>query len=58
MNDIARTVVVGVDESDGSRAAVDLAAREATLRGLPLRLVHGYLPPPSTSAAPEVTRAG
>lgn len=38
-------VVVGVDGSPESRAAVDLAAWEAHWRRLPLRLVHAYQPP-------------
>ncbi|MFF8017989.1 universal stress protein [Streptomyces sp. NPDC007929] len=33
-------VLVGVDGSEGAGAAVGLAAREATLRGVPLRLLH------------------
>jgi nucleotide-binding universal stress UspA family protein len=36
-------IVVGVDESIASREAVVFAAWEAERRGLPLRLVHGYL---------------
>ena len=38
-------VVVGVDGSPESRAAVDFAAWEAERRRVPLRLVHGYQPP-------------
>jgi nucleotide-binding universal stress UspA family protein len=38
------SVVVGVDGSTESRAAVDVAAWEAYRRGVPLRLVHGYQP--------------
>jgi len=38
-------IVVGVDDSASSRAAVVYAAREAESRGLPLRLVCGYLVP-------------
>ncbi len=37
---IGRPVVVGVDGSAASLASITLAAREATLRGRPLRLVH------------------
>lgn len=37
-------VVVGVDGSPESLVAVDLAAREAALRGRALRVVHGYSP--------------
>lgn len=48
-------VVVGVDGSPDSHAAVGLGAWEANRRGLPLRLVHGVLPPvaygPTFSAA-------
>jgi len=48
-------VVVGVDGSADSHAAVELGAWEANRRGLPLRLVHGVLPPvaygPTFSAA-------
>lgn len=36
------SVVVGVDGSMESRAAVDVGGWEAYRRGLPLRLVHGY----------------
>ena len=38
-------VVVGVDGSACSLDAVDLAAREATLRGRPLRVVHAFIWP-------------
>ncbi|MCL6735972.1 universal stress protein [Streptomyces neyagawaensis] len=37
---MSSTVTVGLDGSDESLAAADWAAREAALRGLPLRLVH------------------
>lgn len=40
-----RPVIVGVDGSPESRMAVDLGAREAEWRQVPLRLVHGYEPP-------------
>ena len=33
-------VLVGVDGSEASLSAVDLAIREATLRGCPVRIVH------------------
>lgn len=36
-------ITAGVDGSPESRAAVHWAAREAALRGLPLRLVHAWL---------------
>ncbi|MEU6378780.1 universal stress protein [Streptomyces sp. NPDC046909] len=35
-----RVIIAGVDRSARSRAAADWAAREALLRGLPLRVVH------------------
>lgn len=38
-------VVVGVDGSDGARAALDEATREATLRQLPLRVVCAWRMP-------------
>lgn len=40
---MVRGIAVGVDGSDEALAAVDWAAREATLRGLPLRIVHAWL---------------
>lgn len=40
-------VVVGVDGSPDSRAAVELGAWEADRRDLPLSLVHGVVPPPA-----------
>ncbi|MEW2522047.1 universal stress protein [Actinacidiphila alni] len=43
---MTRTVVAGVDGSRESVAAADWAAREALLRGLPLRLVHAWEWPP------------
>lgn len=38
-------VVVGVDGSESSLAAVEFAAREATLRRRPLRIVHAFIWP-------------
>ncbi|HLT10130.1 MAG TPA: universal stress protein, partial [Micromonosporaceae bacterium] len=35
-------IVVGVDGSEASRAAVDWAAREAVRRGLDLRVISAY----------------
>ncbi|MEV0123716.1 universal stress protein [Streptomyces sp. NPDC050703] len=40
---MVRGIAVGVDGSDEALAAVDWAAREASLRGLPLRIVHAWL---------------
>ncbi|MEU2489704.1 universal stress protein [Streptomyces sp. NPDC007883] len=40
---MAGPITAGVDGSPESRAAVHWAAREAALRGLPLRLVHAWL---------------
>ncbi|MFI9152442.1 universal stress protein [Streptomyces sp. NPDC053367] len=48
-------VIVGVDGSTSSLAAVDVAAREALLRGAPLRIVHAFGHPsahPPSGAAP------
>lgn len=39
------SVVVGVDGSPESLAALDVAVREATLRGAPLRVLHGLVVP-------------
>ncbi|MEU8651394.1 universal stress protein [Streptomyces sp. NPDC048737] len=45
-----RTVTVGLDGSRESRAAVEWAAREAKLRGLPLKIVHVWQPAPEPMA--------
>jgi len=45
-----RTITVGLDGSPESRAAAEWAAREAKLRGLPLRLVHVWEPVPDPMA--------
>lgn len=43
---MSRTVTVGLDGSPESRTAAEWAAREARLCGLPLRLVHVWVPVP------------
>jgi nucleotide-binding universal stress UspA family protein len=40
-----KPIVVGVDDSTSSREAVVYAAWEAERRGVPLRMVHGYVVP-------------
>ncbi|WP_369249509.1 universal stress protein [Streptomyces sp. R41] len=45
-----RTVTVGLDGSPESRAAAEWAAREAELRGLPLKVVHVWEPVPEPMA--------
>ncbi|MGQ4388648.1 universal stress protein [Streptomyces sp. SAS_270] len=47
---MVRTVVAGLDGSSESRAAVEWAAREAKLRGLPLKIVHVWEPVPDPVA--------
>jgi nucleotide-binding universal stress UspA family protein len=37
-----KSIIVGVDGTDSSNAAIDWAVREAVRRGLPLRLVHVF----------------
>jgi nucleotide-binding universal stress UspA family protein len=44
------TIVVGVDGSDGARAALEFAAREAALRQARLRIVCGWEIPPAVYA--------
>ncbi len=44
------TIVVGVDGSAGSEAALRWALAEANLRAARLRVVHAYQPPPLPSA--------
>ncbi|MFE8947339.1 universal stress protein [Streptomyces sp. NPDC007856] len=44
------TVTVGLDGSPESRAAAEWAAREAALRGLPLKIVHVWEPAPEPVA--------
>ena len=45
-----RTITVGLDGSPESRAAAEWAAREATLRDLPLKLIHIWEPVPAPMA--------
>ncbi|MFF8670054.1 universal stress protein [Streptomyces sp. NPDC015242] len=47
---MSRTITVGLDGSSESRAAAEWAAREASLRGLALRLVHVWEPVPEPLA--------
>ncbi|MFR9799110.1 universal stress protein [Streptomyces sp. MS06] len=47
---MVRTVVAGLDGSPESRAAAEWAAREAELRGLPLKIVHIWEPVPEPMA--------
>ncbi|MDF3144914.1 MULTISPECIES: universal stress protein [unclassified Streptomyces] len=47
---MVRTVVAGFDGSSESRAAAEWAAREAKLRGLPLKIVHVWEPVPGPMA--------
>lgn len=47
---MVRTVVAGLDGSPESHAAVEWAAREAELRGLPLKIVHVWEPAPDPLA--------
>ncbi|TPQ17744.1 universal stress protein [Streptomyces sporangiiformans] len=47
---MVHTVVAGFDGSAESRAAAEWAAREAKLRGLPLKLVHVWEPVPEPIA--------
>ncbi|MFF0108654.1 universal stress protein [Streptomyces hirsutus] len=45
-----RTIIIGLDDSAESRAAAEWAAREAKLRGLPLRLIEVREPLPEPVA--------
>lgn len=47
---MSRNVTVGLDGSPESRAAAEWAAREARLRGLPLKVVHVWEPVPEPMA--------
>ncbi|MFE7901023.1 universal stress protein [Streptomyces sp. NPDC057424] len=51
------TIIVGLDGSLESRAAAEWAAREATLRGAGVRLVHVWLPVPERMAKAPVLGA-
>ena len=44
-DDLGRSVVVGFDGSPSSSAALDAAAKEALVLGVPLRIVHAYVWP-------------
>ncbi|MDX3241344.1 universal stress protein [Streptomyces sp. ME18-1-4] len=50
MATLLRTITVGLDGSQESRAAAEWAAREAELRGLPLKIVHVWEPVPEPMA--------
>ncbi len=47
---MVRSVVAGLDGSPESRAAAEWAAGEAELRGLPLKIVHVWVPAPDPLA--------
>ncbi|MFF4805596.1 universal stress protein [Streptomyces sp. NPDC001351] len=47
---MSRTIIVGLDGSSESRAAAEWAAREAKLRGLPVKLVQVWEPVPAPMA--------
>ncbi|MET9450454.1 universal stress protein [Streptomyces cinerochromogenes] len=51
-------VTVGLDDSPESRAAAEWAAREALLRGLPLRIVHVEEPAPTSLAQSPLWNPG
>lgn len=50
---MTRTITIGLDGSAESRAAAEWAAREALLRGLPLRLLHVRRPVPGPAPEPS-----
>ncbi|NEC91040.1 universal stress protein [Streptomyces sp. SID12501] len=52
-----RTITVGLDGSQESRAAAEWAAREAKLRGLPLKIVHVWEPVPTPMAQAPILGA-
>ena len=47
---MSRYIIVGLDGSPESRAAAEWAAREAPMRGVPLKLVHVWEPVPAPMA--------
>ncbi|GHA03017.1 universal stress protein [Streptomyces purpurascens] len=47
---MTRTITVGLDGSPESRAAAEWAAREAKLRGLPVKILHVWEPVPEPMA--------
>ena len=53
---MSHPVLAGIDGSERSSAAADWAAREAALRGVPLRLFHAFprLPGPATVPGPAL----
>ena len=51
---MVRSVVAGLDGSPESRAAAEWAAREAKVRGLPLKVVHVWEPVPEPMAEAPV----
>ncbi|MFF5437631.1 universal stress protein [Streptomyces achromogenes] len=53
-----RTITVGLDGSPESRAAAEWAAREAQLRGLPVKLVQAWEAVPEPMARPPLPAAG
>ncbi|MBX9365417.1 universal stress protein [Streptomyces sp. WAC04114] len=55
---MSRNITVGLDGSAESRAAAEWAAREAKLRGLPLRLVHVWEPVPEPMAQAQAPLLG
>lgn len=52
-----RTIIVGLDGSPESRAAAEWAAREAEMRGLPVKLVQAWEPVPAPMAEAPVLGA-
>jgi nucleotide-binding universal stress UspA family protein len=54
------TIVVGIDDSPASRAALRWAAAQTRLTGVPLRVVHAWQMPelPATAIAPGADQFG